>query len=245
MCSSFFTVCDMVNWLERQSSDHEVTGSTLNPSDDDLEHVIYTFVLLCFRSSQDSDAGEVADWLLYPSDEGRSAALGVLHLFYSCCSAADVCSAIKIATCSMYGMLSVLWRCWLGGRKGIWPVKNMGDGGVGHWLLVRMEWRPSGWLVRLPLLNLPLHHKVQKFSSGTGSPRWSRKKGRKTVVILVACIRVFYSLVLQFVGATQFYRTLPIMLYNALILHFVCFMLELPYVWGLSSKLSFSWRKYL
>jgi len=28
-----------------------------------------------------------------------------------------------------------------------------------------------------------LHHEVQKFSSGTGSPRWSRKKGRKTVVV--------------------------------------------------------------
>jgi len=27
-------------------------------------------------------------------------------------------------------------------------------------------------------VDLPLHHKVQKFSSGTGSPRWSRKKGR-------------------------------------------------------------------
>jgi len=26
--------------------------------------------------------------------------------------------------------LSVLWRCWLGGRKGIWPVKN---GVVGCW----------------------------------------------------------------------------------------------------------------
>jgi len=26
-------------------------------------------------------------------------------------------------------------------------------------------------------INLPLHHKVQKFSSGTGSPGWSRKKG--------------------------------------------------------------------
>jgi len=25
-------------------------------------------------------------------------------------------------------------------------------------------------------VNLPLHHKVQKFSSGTGSPGWSRKK---------------------------------------------------------------------
>ena len=31
-------------------------------------------------------------------------------------------------------------------------------------------------------INLPLHHKVQKFSSGTGSPGWSWKKGRKTVV---------------------------------------------------------------
>jgi len=33
-------------------------------------------------------------------------------------------------------------------------------------------------------VNLPLHHKIQKFSSGTGSPEWSRKKGRKTVVVL-------------------------------------------------------------
>jgi len=32
-------------------------------------------------------------------------------------------------------------------------------------------------------VNLPLHHKVQKFSSGTGSPGWSRKKDHKTVVI--------------------------------------------------------------
>jgi len=35
-------------------------------------------------------------------------------------------------------------------------------------------------------VNLPLHHKAQKFSSGTGSPRWSRKKGCKMVVV-VAC----------------------------------------------------------
>jgi len=32
-------------------------------------------------------------------------------------------------------------------------------------------------------VNDPLHHKVQKFSSGTGSPGWSRKKVRKTVVV--------------------------------------------------------------
>jgi len=32
-------------------------------------------------------------------------------------------------------------------------------------------------------VNLPLHHKVQKFSSGTDSPGWSRKKGRKAVAL--------------------------------------------------------------
>jgi len=32
-------------------------------------------------------------------------------------------------------------------------------------------------------VNLPLHHKVQKFSNGTGSPGWSRNKGRKMVVV--------------------------------------------------------------
>ena len=32
-------------------------------------------------------------------------------------------------------------------------------------------------------VNIPLHHKVQKFSSGTSSPGWSQKKGRKTVVV--------------------------------------------------------------
>ena len=32
---------------------------------------------------------------------------------------------------------------------------------------------------------LPLHHKVQKFSSGTDLPGWYRKKGRKMVVVAV------------------------------------------------------------
>jgi len=32
-------------------------------------------------------------------------------------------------------------------------------------------------------VNLPLHHKVQKFSSGTGSPGRSWEKGRKTFVV--------------------------------------------------------------
>jgi len=39
-------------------------------------------------------------------------------------------------------------------------------------------------------VNLPLHHKVQKFSSGTGSPVWFWKKGRKTVVVVVVVVVV-------------------------------------------------------
>jgi len=45
-------------------------------------------------------------------------------------------------------------------------------------------------------VNLPLHHEVQKFSSGTGSPGWSRKKGHKTVVVsgfIGACQIVQYT----------------------------------------------------
>jgi len=34
-------------------------------------------------------------------------------------------------------------------------------------------------------VNLSLHHKVQKFSSGNGSPGWSRKKDRKTVLVWI------------------------------------------------------------
>jgi len=45
-----------------------------------------------------------------------------------------------------------------------------------------MEWRSAGWLASASV-NLPLHHKVEKLSSGTGSPGWSRKKGRKMVVV--------------------------------------------------------------
>jgi len=66
----------------------------------------------------------------------------------------------------------------LGGRKGIRPVKKWGDGGGGHWL-VQTEWRPAGWSVFLPLLIFPCT--IKKFCSGTGSPGWFRKKGRKPV----------------------------------------------------------------
>ena len=47
---------------------------------------------------------------------------------------------------------------------------------------------PSGMVGVSASVNLPLHHKVQKFGYGTSSPRWSQKKGRKMVVVVVWCL---------------------------------------------------------
>jgi len=75
---------------------------------------------------------------------------------------------------------SVLWHCWLGGRKGIRPVKN---GGGWRWALVSPDGVvPSQMVCVSASVDLSLRHNVRRFSSGTGSPGWSRKKGRKTVV---------------------------------------------------------------
>jgi len=50
---------------------------------------------------------------------------------------------------------------------------------------------PSSMVCMSASVNLLLHHKVQKFFSGTGSPGWSRKKGRKTVVVWCGVVCVF------------------------------------------------------
>ena len=74
---------------------------------------------------------------------------------------------------------SVLWHCWLGSRKGIRPVKM---GGWWRWALVSLDGVAPSQVYESASVGLPLHRKVQKFSSGTGSPGWSWKKGRKMVV---------------------------------------------------------------
>ena len=45
---------------------------------------------------------------------------------------------------------------------------------------------PSWMVIVSASVNLTLHHKVQKFSSGIGSPGWSQRRGRKTVVVTTA-----------------------------------------------------------
>jgi len=73
---------------------------------------------------------------------------------------------------------SVLWHCWLCGRKSIRPVKKW------RWALVSLDGVVPSQMVDVSAsVNLSVHHKVQKFSSGTGSPRWSEKKSRKTVAV--------------------------------------------------------------
>jgi len=63
-------------------------------------------------------------------------------------------------------------------------------GGWWRWALASPDGvAPSRMVGVSASVNLPLHHEVQKFSSGTGSPRWSWEKGRKTVVVVV-CMKV-------------------------------------------------------
>ena len=62
-------------------------------------------------------------------------------------------------------------------------------GGWWRWALVTPDGVALSRMVGVSAsVNLPLHHKLQKFSSGTGSPGWSRKKGRKTVAVIVETI---------------------------------------------------------
>ena len=59
-------------------------------------------------------------------------------------------------------------------------------GGWWRWALVRLDGVAYSQMVCVSaFVNLPLHHKVQMFSSGTGSGGWSQKKGCKSVVVVV------------------------------------------------------------
>jgi len=80
-----------------------------------------------------------------------------------------LCSFLVSLRNSLVGFSALML---LVGRQGIRPVKN---GGWWKWVLVSPDGvAPSRMVGMSASENLPLHHKVQKFSSGTGSPGWSR-----------------------------------------------------------------------
>jgi len=83
---------------------------------------------------------------------------------------------------------SVLRHCWLGGRKGIQPVKDMGDDGGGH-CLVEMEWRPAGGLVCLPLSILPCTIGSRGFLLAPAHPG---VPGKRAVKRLCVCVYVCF-----------------------------------------------------
>jgi len=64
----------------------------------------------------------------------------------------------------------------VGQQEGHLACKKMG--GWWRWALVSPDGVASSPMVDVGVfasVNLPLHHKVQTFSSGTGSPGWPRK----------------------------------------------------------------------
>jgi len=76
----------------------------------------------------------------------------------------------------------------VGRQEGHSACKKMG-GGWWSLALVSLDGVAPSWILCVSAsVNLPLHHRVQKFSSGTGSPGWSQKKGRKMVVVVVVVV---------------------------------------------------------
>jgi len=84
----------------------------------------------------------------------------------------------------------------------------------GHPSATSLDGVVPSWMVGVfASVNLPLHYKVQKFSSGTGSPRWSRKKGRKTVVVWWCGVIVMFNF--KCLGVSILYTTITVKICHA------------------------------
>jgi len=65
---------------------------------------------------------------------------------------------------------------------------------VESWALISPDGVAPSQMVRVSAcVNLPLHHEVQRFSSGASSPGWSQKRGCKTVVCVCVCVCVCFQ----------------------------------------------------
>ena len=86
---------------------------------------------------------------------------------------------------------SVLWRCWLGGRKGIRPVKKYGVMRCWHDCLsgVRCKWFAYGSAdATATPSSLASAKSRMVYPSGTGLPRLSWKKAVKRLCVCVFCV---------------------------------------------------------
>ena len=95
-----------------------------------------------------------------------------------------------------------------------------------RWELVSPDGVAPSRMVLSASVNLPLHHKVQKFSSGTGLPGWFWKKGRKTVVVWCGGLYCFKLVVcLQFLGSFSTVKALGFIYCKVLVSWSVFFLL--------------------
>jgi len=75
----------------------------------------------------------------------------------------------------------------VGRQEGHPACKKWGDGGGGDWL-VQIEWHLAGSSVRLPLIIFPCTIKSRSFLLAPAHPDGPRKKGRKTVMVVVVML---------------------------------------------------------
>jgi len=91
-----------------------------------------------------------------------------------------ICVLLASVYCVAFSALTLL----VGRHEGHPACKKMG--GWWRWALLSPDgMAPSRMIGVSASFSLPMHHKVQKFSSGTGSHGWSRKKGRGCVCVHV------------------------------------------------------------
>jgi len=84
-------------------------------------------------------------------------------------------------------------------QEGHPACKKWGDGGGGHWL-VRMEWRPDGWSVCLPLLIFPCTIKSRSSLLAPAHPGGPGKRAVKRFwcVVVRRCGGITTLAMLQF-----------------------------------------------
>jgi len=136
----------------------------------------------------------------------------MVHHWLKAVTVANSITVWTSITCDVREFASKLLHCCLRIRKGFahfwWPLARwlkhtygnntaartilqplyMSTRGWWRWALLSPDGVALSWMVDVSAsVNLPLRYKVQKFSSGTGSAGWSRKKGHKTVVVWYTC----------------------------------------------------------
>ena len=132
--------------------------------------IIYNSITATLHRQDDQTTSAVLDSTAAPS----AASLIQSQVNYALLTTAH---RSNCASCLAFSALTLL----VGRQEGHLACKKNGRS---WWVLLSLDGvAPSRMVGVSASVNLPLHHKVQKFSSGTGSPGWSRKKGRKTVVV--------------------------------------------------------------